>query len=110
MVERSSSLNAVFGALSDDIRRDILRRVALDELSLSEIAEPYEITFAGVAKHVKVLEDAGLVEKRRDGKRQLVRLAPGGFIDAGAYIALHKTQTEARLDSLDRFLKKDKQR
>lgn len=100
----------MFGALSDEIRRDILRRVALDELSLSEIAERYEITFAGVAKHVKVLEDAGLVEKRRDGKRQLVRLAPAGFIDAGAYIALHEMQTEARLDSLDRFLKKDKKR
>ena len=107
MVERSAKLDSVFGALSDEVRRDILRRVAHDELSMNEIAEPYAITLAGVSKHVKVLEAAGLIRKRRDGKRQLVTLSPEGFIEAGAYIALHNTQTAARLDSLGRYLAKE---
>jgi DNA-binding transcriptional ArsR family regulator len=110
MVERTTTLDAVFGSLSDPIRRDILRRVALDELSVNQIAEPYHVTLAAVSKHLKVLERARLIVKRRSGKQQLVRLAPAGFVEAGAFLDLYKTQTLARFDSLERHLKQEADR
>ena len=76
MVERTAQLDLVFGALSDVTRRDILRRVAKKELSVSEIASSYDLSFAAVAKHLVVLEKARLVTKRRQGKLQVAALAP----------------------------------
>ncbi len=109
MVERIDKLDVVFGSLSDPIRRDILRRVALDELSVNQVAEPYDVTLAAVSKHLKVLERAKLIVKRRSGKQQLVRLAPAGFVEAGAFLDLYKTQTLARLDSLERHLRQEEE-
>ncbi|MGB3696118.1 MAG: metalloregulator ArsR/SmtB family transcription factor [Gordonia sp. (in: high G+C Gram-positive bacteria)] len=63
--------DALFHALADRTRRDILRRVLAGEHSVSALAENYDMTFAAVQKHVAVLERAGLVVKRRDGRRQL---------------------------------------
>jgi DNA-binding transcriptional ArsR family regulator len=63
----------LFHALADATRRDILRRCALDEPSVSRLAEAYPMSFAAVQKHVAVLERAGLVTKERHGREQLVR-------------------------------------
>jgi DNA-binding transcriptional ArsR family regulator len=63
----------VFAALGDGTRRDILRRAALAEHSVSDLARHYEMSFAAVQKHVAVLERAALVTKRRRGREQLVR-------------------------------------
>ncbi|WOC11204.1 ArsR/SmtB family transcription factor [Gordonia sp. MP11Mi] len=63
--------DALFHALSDRTRRDILRRVLAGEHSVSTLAEKYDMSFAAVQKHVAVLEKAGLLTKRRDGRRQL---------------------------------------
>lgn len=63
--------DALFQALADRTRRDILRRTLAEELSVSELAEEYEMSFAAVQKHVVVLERAGLLTKRRSGRRQL---------------------------------------
>jgi DNA-binding transcriptional ArsR family regulator len=71
-------IDALFGALADRTRRDILRRVLLGEQSVSTLAARYDMSFAAVQKHVAVLERAGLVVKRRRGKEQLTT----GQIDA----------------------------
>ncbi|MCF8611766.1 metalloregulator ArsR/SmtB family transcription factor [Gordonia sp. HY285] len=63
--------DALFHALSDRTRRDILRRVLAGEHSVSALAEKYDMSFAAVQKHVAVLTKAGLITKRRDGRRQL---------------------------------------
>ncbi|GAC80695.1 MULTISPECIES: ArsR/SmtB family transcription factor [Gordonia] len=63
--------DAMFHALSDRTRRDILRRVLAGEHSVSALAEKYTMSFAAVQKHVAVLEKAGLLTKRRDGRQQL---------------------------------------
>ncbi|GEE02002.1 putative transcriptional regulator, ArsR family protein [Gordonia spumicola] len=63
--------DALFHALSDRTRRDILRRVLAGEHSVSALAEKYDMSFAAVQKHVAVLEKAGLLTKRRDGRQQL---------------------------------------
>ncbi len=86
MVEYSLQLDSVFGSLADSTRRDILRRVARSELSVSEIAHSYDISLAAVSKHLKILEQAKLVIKRRRGKQQLVQAAPKTLTDAEKYL------------------------
>lgn len=107
MVEYAPTLDLAFGSLSDPIRRDILRRLAGRELSVGEIAEPYEVTFAAVSKHIKVLEKAKLILKRRQGKQQLVTLVPGALDEAQQFLEFYKSFSEARMDSLEQFLKEE---
>ena len=68
----TEAVDAVFRALGDSTRRDILRRCATDEPSVSRLAQAYPMSFAAVQKHVAVLERAGLVVKERRGREQLV--------------------------------------
>lgn len=104
MVERSYNLNTVFGSLSDPTRRDILKRVSRHSLSVSAIAGHYELSLAGVAKHLNVLEQAGLVSKTRHGKEQIVTIVPEALAAADNYIETYRQLWEDRLDSLDNYL------
>jgi DNA-binding transcriptional ArsR family regulator len=107
MVEYTFSLDSTFGALSDPTRRDILRRVSDAELSVGQLARFYDLTFAAVSKHLKVLEKARLIIKRRNGKEQLVSLAPQALADAAEYIEWYKQFMQGRLDALEIYLKED---
>ena len=100
MVEQSLQLNDIFGSLSDPTRRDILQRVARGGMSIGAIAEHYYISFAAIAKHLKVLENAGLVRKTRHGKEQIVTIEPQALMQANKYLE----EFEKRLDSLDTYL------
>jgi len=100
MVEYSLSLDEIFGSLADPTRRDILDRTALSELPVNEIAQPYDISLAAVSKHLKVLEKAGLVVKRRRGKQLLVRAAPFALEDATDYLERYREQLNDRLAQL----------
>ena len=107
MVEQTLSLDSVFGSLADSTRRDILRRVAGHELSVSEIARPYNLTFAGVSKHLKILENAKLVSKRRQGKQQMVQVSPAALRDVTEYLRQYEKFWEARLDALETLLEQE---
>jgi len=72
MVE--NRLDVTFHALADPTRRGMLASLALGEKSIGELGEPFRMTFAGASKHVKVLEDAGLVGRRKVGRTHLIRL------------------------------------
>ena len=76
------AVDHLFHALADATRRDILRRSADGELSVSRLAEAYPVSFAAVQKHVAVLERAGLVTKERRGREQRVRTDPDAVDDA----------------------------
>src|SRR3954452_19015241 len=76
MVVDGVTADRLFHALADATRRDILRRSAAGEASVSRLAEAYPMSFAAVQKHVAVLERAGLVTKQRHGREQLVRSNP----------------------------------
>ncbi len=104
MVEYSLSLDNIFASLSDPTRRDILRRVADQHLSIGQIAQYYDLTFAAVSKHLKVLEKAQLIVKRRKGKEQIVSIAPQPLADASEYLDWYKLLWENRLDSLAAYL------
>ena len=79
VVGSEKSVDGLFHALADPTRRDILRRSAAAEASVSRLAEAYPMSFAAVQKHVAVLTRAGLVVKERRGREQLVRANPDGL-------------------------------
>jgi DNA-binding transcriptional ArsR family regulator len=98
--------DALFHALADRTRRDIMRRVLAGEHSVSALAAKYEMSFAAVQKHVAVLERAGLLTKRRDGREQLA----SGDVSAVRSVASMLTELEqvwrgriARIDELIAF-------
>jgi len=98
------NLNFIFSSLADPTRRDILKRVAKKQLSIGEIAKPYELTFAAVSKHLLVLEKAGLITKRKAGKQHYARLAPEALRPAKKYLKHCQTLWESRLNYLETSL------
>ena len=104
MSESENRADALFHALSDRTRRDILRRVLAGEQSISQLAALYPMSFAAVQKHVAVLERAGLVTKRRSGREQLA----SGDVEAVRSVASMLDEIEAiwrgRIDRIDLLL------
>lgn len=96
----SDPLSDIFQSLADSTRRDILTRVAKKEMSISEIAKRYNLTFAAVSKHLKVLEKAKLVVKRRVGREQYVQMAPATVRTATEALEQYQKLWEDRFDSL----------
>lgn len=107
MVEQAYELNSIFHSLADPIRRDILSRVARAEMSVGELVEKYDVSFAAISKHLNVLEKAKLIVKRKDGKRQMVTLAPGALMTADEYLEQYKQMWEQRFSKLDSLIKEE---
>src|ERR1700733_162858 len=105
MVERQIRLASIFGSLADPTRRDILRRVSRRELSVGDIAKPYDLTLQAISKHLAVLEKAKLIRKRRSGREQFVSLSPAALKDADEFLRNYRRMWEERLDRLEEFLK-----
>ena len=102
MVEYTSHIDTIFGALADPVRRDILERVYGSELTVGEIAIEYDMSLAAVSKHLKVLSDADLIRKRRDGKYQYVRARPVGMKPALDYLLQYDDLRNDGMDSSER--------
>lgn len=94
----------MFHALADATRRDILRRSAEGELSVSRLAETYPMSFAAVQKHVAVLERAGLVSKERRGREQLVRTQPDAIGLARQALDQLEETWRGRVDRMSQLL------
>ena len=107
-------LDQTFSALADPTRRAILARLALGEATVSELSEPFALTQPTISKHLKVLEDAGLIDRGRDAQRRPRKLVAVGLRDAAGWLDGFRAQWEARLANLDRYLgsmhKKEKRR
>ena len=108
MVEYALELDNIFSSLADATRRDILTRVAQAELSVGEIARKYDISFAAISKHLNVLERAQLITKRREGKQQMVTLAPGALRNADEYLEQYRQMWEQRFSKLDEIIKEER--
>ncbi len=104
MVECMSRTDYIFDALAHGVRRDIIRRVSKCELSISEIAESYTMSFAGVAKHVDKLSRARLVKKRREGKQHLISLEPRALRVAQKELEKYAKMWDTRFNTLDELL------
>ncbi|WP_349425794.1 metalloregulator ArsR/SmtB family transcription factor [Microbacterium sp. LWS13-1.2] len=94
-------IDRVFHALAASTRRDILRRTIEGELSVSALARDYDMSFAAVQKHVAVLEAAGLIIKRAEGRERLVRADPTMIARARALLARYEELWRSRIDRLD---------
>lgn len=98
-------LDRAFAALADPTRRDMVARLSAGDATVSELAEPYDVTVQAVSKHLKVLEDAGLVTKGRDAQRRPVHLEADVFDLMTAWIERYRRQAEHRFRRLDAVLK-----
>lgn len=97
-------LDATFGALADATRRGILARLAQGESSVSELAAPYDISLPAVSKHLRVLENAGLVVRHKDGRVHRCRLIAEPMKDAAEWIERYRLFWEQQFDTLARYL------
>ena len=100
-----SRLNATFAALADPTRRAILARLAGGEASVTELAEPFEMSLPAVSKHLKVLERAGLIARGREAQWRPCRLAASPLKDAADWLEHYRQFWEESLDRLDDYLR-----
>ena len=108
MVELDSSrLDIVFRALGDATRRGMLASLAQGQRSISELAEPFAMSFAGASKHVKVLEEAGLVRREVRGRTHICRLEPGPMAGADQWLRHYERFWTSRVDALENLLRDD---
>ena len=107
MVEYSDEkLDEIFSALSDPTRRAIVERLAQGEATVGELAEPHEMSFQAISKHVRKLEAAGLVHRRRAGREIYCRLEVNPMRNAVSWIEEQRRFWEARLDRLEELLRR----
>ena len=100
-----SNLDKVFSALSDPTRRDILRRLAQEgDLTVTTVAEPYEMSLPAVSKHLRVLERAGLLVQEKDGRIRRCQLVPEPLESAADWIDQYRHFWETQFDSLADYL------
>src|SRR4051812_49744948 len=97
-------LSATFSALADPTRRAILARLALGETSVSELAEPFDISLPAVSRHLKVLEGAGLISRGRDAQWRPCRLDPKPLQAVGGRLQHYRQFWEGRFAQLDAHL------
>jgi DNA-binding transcriptional ArsR family regulator len=97
---REVALDRVFSALSDTTRRRLVRTLAEREYSVSELAEPFDMSLAAVSKHLSVLEQAGLVRRRKDGRTRYCSLRPEALAGVLDWIAVYRQFWRQRFDAL----------
>ncbi len=108
MVQSSSRLDAAFAALSDRTRRGILERLGRGEASISDLAQSFGMTLTGIKKHLRVLEETGLVATEKIGRVRHCRLGPRRLENETNWIEKYRQMVEARLDRLGDFLERTK--
>lgn len=107
MVEQSPSLDKVFRALGDSTRLAMIESLVQGERTISELADPAEMTLAGASKHIGVLEEAGLLIREKKGRQRVCRLRPEALFAAKEWVRLYTEFWNARLNALDQALQED---
>ena len=101
------TLDGTFGALADSTRRGIVLALSRGESSVTELTKPYSISAPAISKHLKVLERANLIIRRKFGKKHIFELNPPTFADASEYINYYTNFWESNLDSLKSYLERN---
>ncbi|HXV29216.1 MAG TPA: metalloregulator ArsR/SmtB family transcription factor [Sinorhizobium sp.] len=111
MVELEAlEMNSVFHALGDATRRRMLRELSHGERTIGQLAEPFAMSFAAASKHIKVLENAGLIRREVRGRTHLCRLEPGPLASAHEWLSYYERFWTERLDVLERLLREEDKR
>jgi DNA-binding transcriptional ArsR family regulator len=106
MVNYSTALDATFSALSDPTRREILARLADSPgASVSEVTRPFRMSKPAISKHLRILERAGLLARRKKGRVHHLRLVPAPLESAEQWLDRYRRFWEEKLDALDRYLR-----
>jgi DNA-binding transcriptional ArsR family regulator len=100
----AATLDQVFWALSDATRRSVIERLTHGAASVSELAQPHAMSLPGFMKHLRVLEQAGLVVRAKEGRTVRCELAPRALEDAAMWLAHYEKFWSAQLDALGRYL------
>ena len=98
-------MSSVFHALGDATRRHMLRDLAGGERTVSQLAEPFAISLAAASKHIKVLENAGMIRREVRGRTHLCRLDPGPLASAHEWLSFYERFWTSRLDMLEQLLR-----
>ena len=98
-------LSMTFKALADPTRRAILARLSLGEVSVQELAEPFDMSLPAVSQHLKVLEGAGLISRGRDAQWRPCKLEAAGFKEATGWLDQYRKHWDERFDKLEAYLK-----
>ena len=106
---RRHDLDRVFHALADPTRRTILRDLSRRERSVSELARPHRMSLVAVSKHLKVLERARLIDRRRDGSFHILKLNPQALKSADAWLRHYERFWNERLDALKQLLEEEEE-
>jgi len=109
MVKSSAAtLDLVFAALSDSTRRTVLESLSAGSLAVTELSQPHAMSLPGFMKHLRVLEEAGLVERSKEGRVVHCTLAAEPMREAASWLSRYQKFWTERLDALDRYLKQQK--
>ncbi|WP_432798007.1 ArsR/SmtB family transcription factor [Poriferisphaera sp. WC338] len=103
-VSKEAQLDKTFAALADPTRRSILTRLTEGDCSVSELAEPHEMSLPAISKHLRVLERAGLVEQHKQGRIRRCHLQAAPLKSAATWVETYRIFWENQFDSLERFL------
>jgi DNA-binding transcriptional ArsR family regulator len=103
-VAAAAVLDQVFWALSDATRRSVIERLTHGPASVSDLAQPYAMSLPGFMKHLRVLEETGLVVRAKEGRTVRCELAPQALEDAAMWLAHYEKFWNAQLDALGRYL------
>ena len=108
MVEQNATeLDTIFHALGDATRRAMLRELAQGDRTVSQLAQPFEMSLAAASKHIKALENAGLISRDVKGRTHVCRLAAAPLAGAHDWLSFYERFWTERLDALDQLLRKD---
>ena len=109
-IDASDQLSTTFAALADPTRRAILARLSTGEASVTELAEPFEMSMPAISKHLKVLERAGLIARGREAQWRPCRLEAAPLKDVAEWVKRYQRFWEQRFDNLDAYLRELKAR
>ena len=101
-------VSAAFGALSDPTRRKILEILVHQDATVQEIAAPFSVSLPAISRHLKVLEEAQLIEREKEAQWRRCRLRPEGFQAAAGFIESYRAFWSEQFDALDQYLRKVK--
>lgn len=100
-------LDLVFGALAHPIRRGILTRLSSGEATVAELARPFQVSAPAITKHMRILEEAGLLSRKKQGREHHCRIEQRRLKEAQAWMERHRKFWNERLDALELYLKEN---
>lgn len=109
MTKYMDNLDSLFHALADPTRRAVLAKLSSGQLSISELAQPFDMALPSFVQHIKVLENSGLIRSTKVGRVRTCEVVPEAFSEAESWLAARQALWEGRMDRLEAFLEQNQE-